>query len=176
MAPRKATAAAKAFDGIVDYIRVKRLNPGDLLPAEQELCEIIGCSRSSIREAMRTLASLDIVEVRHGHGTYVSKMSLDPLIQGLILRVLLSTDSSLTALLDIVDLRAAIDHSLAEELAEAWKSRDITPSLTWSTTCANTTNAKKASHSTTAPSTKPCSPPSKILSQKNFPTPSGKST
>ncbi|MGZ7496012.1 FadR/GntR family transcriptional regulator [Corynebacterium sp. ZY180755] len=126
---RQPSASKMAAEGIVQYIRDNHLTHGDPLPSETVLCEALGCSRSSVREAMRTLSSLDIVEVRHGHGTYVSSMSLSPLIQGMILRVLLSAEESFANLTHIVDLRAGFDHSVATELIGVWEGRDIEPLL-----------------------------------------------
>ncbi|SDR96260.1 FadR/GntR family transcriptional regulator [Corynebacterium timonense] len=122
--PRPHSASARAQAGITDYIRSHRLSPGDALPSEAALCEELGFSRTSVREAIQVLSSLDIVEVRHGHGTYVSGMSLDPLIHGLVLRMTLDSTRSVSTLNDVVDLRSAIDHSLADELATIWSARD----------------------------------------------------
>ena len=54
---------------IKHYILENKLQPGDPLPTEAELCDALGASRTSIREAVKTLNALDIVNVRHGHGT-----------------------------------------------------------------------------------------------------------
>lgn len=124
---KRDTAAAIAQQGVLDYIRHHRLEPGDCLPSEAALCSELGLSRTSVREAMQTLSSLDIVEVRHGHGTYVSHMSMAPMIQGMTLRILLDADRSLTTLGNVVDLRNAIDHALAAELAEIWSAKDPQP-------------------------------------------------
>ena len=129
MAIKPKSASSMAVDGIVSFIRTNHLHSGDALPSETELCETLDCSRSSVREAMRALSSLDIVEVRHGHGTYVSGMSLEPLVRGMVLRVMLNVDDSLKDLEHVVDLRAAFDHALADELAERWKGQDISPIL-----------------------------------------------
>lgn len=118
MVPRNRNAAQSAVEGIEDYIRRHNLHVGDLLPSEMELCDELGCSRSSLREAMRTLVSLDIVEVRQGQGTFVSKMSLAPLIRGMVLRVTLDVDQSFEHLLQVVDTRQALEVSLADELAQ----------------------------------------------------------
>lgn len=48
--------------------------PGDRLPSERELTEMFGVSRVSVREGMRSLEAIGLVEIRHGHGCFV----LDP--------------------------------------------------------------------------------------------------
>lgn len=125
MVTRARNTAQSAVEGIEDYIRRHNLHVGDLLPSEKELCEELGCSRSSLREAMRTLVSLDIVQVCQGQGTYISKMSLAPLIRGMVLRVTLDVDQSFEHLLQVVDTREALEQSLAEELVEVHDENSV---------------------------------------------------
>jgi GntR family transcriptional repressor for pyruvate dehydrogenase complex len=56
---------------ILDFIRVK-LNAGDKLPSERALMESLAVGRSSLREAMRALEVMGIVETRAGEGTFVA--------------------------------------------------------------------------------------------------------
>lgn len=113
MAP---TRRKSVVEQIQDMILDLELRPGEPMPTEATLCEDLGISRSSVREAMRTLQSLDIVEVRHGHGTYVGQLSLSPLVTGLIFRSVLNTDNSFATLRDVVSLRIALDLGVADEL------------------------------------------------------------
>ena len=62
----------KLSDDIVNYILKEKLQPGDRLPNESVLAEKLGAGRSSIREAMKLLASRNIVTIRQGSGTYIS--------------------------------------------------------------------------------------------------------
>ncbi len=62
----------KLSDDIVSYILEENLQPGDRLPNESVLAEKLGAGRSSVREAVKLLASRNIVTVRQGSGTYVS--------------------------------------------------------------------------------------------------------
>jgi GntR family transcriptional repressor for pyruvate dehydrogenase complex len=57
---------------IEHFIAEKRLKSGDRLPGERELCELLGVSRPSVREALRSLQSRDILHVQHGKGVFVA--------------------------------------------------------------------------------------------------------
>lgn len=108
---------------IEDLILELDLRPGDPMPTEAALCERLGISRSSVREAIRTLQSLDIVEVRHGHGTYVGRLSLAPLVSGLIFRSVLNADASFRTLREVLALRIALDLGVGEELCALHRGR-----------------------------------------------------
>ena len=110
-----------AVERIQELILAEGLTPGDPMPTESALCEQLAISRSSVREAMRTLASLDIVEVRHGHGTFVGQLSLSPLVDGLLFRARMDDGNDLRALREVVELRIAIDLSVADQLVELYR-------------------------------------------------------
>lgn len=112
---RKVTTS----DRIKDLILSDGLRPGDLLPTEGELCTRLGVSRSNVREAIRKLSTLDIVDVRHGHGTYVGEMTLDALVEALVFRGVLSPGDDLDALRDVVEVRKALDHGMSEQIVDA---------------------------------------------------------
>lgn len=64
-------------DQIKQYITDNRLQSGDLLPPEGQLATDLGVSRGSVREAIKALESLGIVEVRHGDGVRVRAFNFD---------------------------------------------------------------------------------------------------
>ncbi len=64
-------------DQIKQHIATNRLGPGDLLPPEGQLAADLGVSRGSVREAVKALESLGIVEVRHGDGVRVRAFNFD---------------------------------------------------------------------------------------------------
>lgn len=102
--------------GIKDFILRNRLKPGDPLPTETELCDAVGASRSSVREAVKILSALDIVEVRHGHGTFVGRMSLAALVESLAFRGLLSGEDDHHVLGQVVDVRQTLEQGLAGQI------------------------------------------------------------
>ena len=56
-----------------DCIARKELNPGDKFPTELELIEKYGVSRSTVRETIKILRAENVIEIRRGVGTYISK-------------------------------------------------------------------------------------------------------
>src|SRR4030095_3454479 len=62
-----------------------RLKTGDRLPPERELAEKFVVSRTSVREALRALESLGLIEIRPGEGTFVRQVSVDALVGPLAL-------------------------------------------------------------------------------------------
>ncbi|MEV6367922.1 FadR family transcriptional regulator [Micromonospora musae] len=66
----------EAIDKIKQMIIAGELRPGDRLPREPDLAERLGLSRNSLREAVKALSLIRVLDVRQGDGTYVT--SLDP--------------------------------------------------------------------------------------------------
>ena len=121
-----ATQAETTMTAIKDFILRAGLQVGDALPTESQLCADLGVSRSSVREAVRTLVALDIVEVRHGHGMFVGKVSMRPMVESLVFRGLLNPGDDHRGLRDIVEVRITLDNALAEPVTQAWKNRQDT--------------------------------------------------
>lgn len=65
------------------YILEKHLKPGDPLPPEAQLATDLGVGRSSIREAMKSLQSLGIIDVRRGDGFFIREWNLEPVLETL---------------------------------------------------------------------------------------------
>ena len=60
-------------------VRRESLSVGDQIPSERELQKRLGVGRSTVREAIRGLAALGVLQVRHGHGVFVAT---DPALVG----------------------------------------------------------------------------------------------
>jgi GntR family transcriptional repressor for pyruvate dehydrogenase complex len=64
--------AERVVDEIVAYIDSNGLMTGDKLPPERVFIELFGVGRSSLREALRVLSTVGVIDVRHGDGMYVA--------------------------------------------------------------------------------------------------------
>jgi DNA-binding FadR family transcriptional regulator len=95
---------------IKSYIIQNSLLPGDSLPPETELGELLGVSRNSVREAVKSLETLGILQARPGAGLYVSNFSFDPLLEQLGYGILFDHKQ----LTDIIDVRFHLEHGLLD--------------------------------------------------------------
>jgi DNA-binding FadR family transcriptional regulator len=117
---RPATRRQEVTEQIKEYILHNQLAPGDPLPTESTLCAALGASRSSVREAIKMLSALDIVDVRHGHGTYVGRLSMAALVEGLAFKALLSSRDDFTVLGELIGVRQVLEQGLAGSIVEAF--------------------------------------------------------
>ncbi len=70
-------------EAIRDYILENELQPGAPLPSETQLTKLLGVSRNSIREAVKALQLIGLIESRRGSGIFVGAFSIDPLLDNL---------------------------------------------------------------------------------------------
>lgn len=78
------------------------LHPGDKLPTEAEFCKGMGIGKSSVREGLKMLAVLGIVESKHGNGYYISNSVPENSVNTLVYQMLLDSGTST----HITELRA----------------------------------------------------------------------
>lgn len=95
---------------IKDYIQQNNLKKGDKLPSVEQIMENLGVGRSSIREAIRYLEALDIIEVLNGKGIFVKEPSLYQL------STKFTVEDEKSALLQLCDVRRGL-----EELRWSWR-------------------------------------------------------
>lgn len=106
---KKSALAEEIAARLISLIKDRHLQPGDKLPPERELAEMLNVSRPSLREALRALAILNIVEIRQGDGTYVS--SLEPQLLVEHLDLIFSLDDS--TILQLFEVRKIFEPQLA---------------------------------------------------------------
>lgn len=102
---------------------VSRLKPGDMLPPERELVRKFGVSRSSIRDAIRSLEAVGLLEPRQGVGTVVRDVSADVVVTS-VANALPYKQKVINELLDVRNIiepalaRRAALHARREQIAE----------------------------------------------------------
>jgi GntR family transcriptional repressor for pyruvate dehydrogenase complex len=95
------SVTTKAIENIRAMIVDGRLAPGDRLPPEQELAELLGVSRGSLREAVRALSQINVLDVRRGDGTYVRSLEPTDLLSGLFFAIELLQARGLDEVLEV---------------------------------------------------------------------------
>jgi len=95
---------SRVYEEIANQIRQLiiegRFKPGDRLPPEREMAEIFKVSRNSVRDALRTLELMGLVECRHGDGTIVTCITPETLISPLA-ALLATRRNLLSALMEV---------------------------------------------------------------------------
>jgi DNA-binding FadR family transcriptional regulator len=126
MLKKPARAARRTLqDLIIDYIVEDGLSPGDPLPTELQLMETFEVSRNAVREALRALQALGIVEIRHGYGTFVGSARLQVARPGLLFRAQLGGKAQLSMLADLAEVREVLEAGLIARTVEKASDDDI---------------------------------------------------
>ncbi|MEH7380500.1 FadR/GntR family transcriptional regulator [Bacillus sp. JJ1533] len=83
MIKRKQTVTEIVIDRIRTYITENQCQPGDRLPTEKEIVDMLGVSRTSVREALKSLQSNGIIEMKQGSGIFVKEVKLQNVLKSL---------------------------------------------------------------------------------------------
>jgi GntR family transcriptional repressor for pyruvate dehydrogenase complex len=112
--PSRPDVIETLTNNILNLIEQGGMKPGDRIPSEQEIMEVTSASRPSVREALRALKTLGIVESRPGAGSFVGKR--DP--QRFIRRELISFALMGESFRDILEARKVLECELARLAAQ----------------------------------------------------------
>jgi GntR family transcriptional repressor for pyruvate dehydrogenase complex len=119
----RSSVGADVVERLKQRIASGELGPGDRLPSQRALGETMGVSLPTVREAIRSLTNLGLLEARHGSGTYVTSLRADELMRSMRFAMSLS-DRSLGELFDVrlmlepAAARAAAERRTTSQLAE----------------------------------------------------------
>jgi GntR family transcriptional repressor for pyruvate dehydrogenase complex len=105
----------RAIASIQELIRGGSLPPGSRLPPENELASQLGIGRSSIREAVKALELIRVLDVRHGDGTYVTSLQPHLLLEGVGFALDLVQDDSILEVAEVRRLFEPMATGLAAE-------------------------------------------------------------
>jgi len=70
LAPQRA---ARIATQLMELIELQKLMPGDKLPPERQLADLLEVSRPSLREALHILQAQGLVQIKHGQGTFIQE-------------------------------------------------------------------------------------------------------
>ena len=107
---------------ILEMVTSRALKPGDQLPPERELAEMLNVSRPSVREAIRGLAILGVVTSRQGGGAYISRLDGDALLGPI--RFFLSLEDM--NIRELYDARSLIEGDVARRAAQNMSDAQLT--------------------------------------------------
>ncbi|MBS6194920.1 MAG: FadR family transcriptional regulator [Clostridiales bacterium] len=113
--------AEQVEEQLMNYILTKPIPVGEKLPNEFKLGEIFGVGRSTVREAVKSLVSKEILEIRRGAGTFVVRVTTpeeDPLGLGKI-------EDKFSLAMDLVDVRLILEPEIAQRAAICAEKEDI---------------------------------------------------
>jgi len=115
------TAHGEVIERIKALLREQGLGPGDRLPSERTLAETLGVSRASVREAMKALTNLGVLQTRHGSGTVIADTSASLLTSSLEFLILFDRPSALELyeareLMEVFLVRRAAEHRTKEDV------------------------------------------------------------
>ena len=118
---RKEGVSAQVFNQLKAQIIQGSWKPGDKLPSEGELSEMFGVSRVSIREALQRLATLGLLETRHGEGTYVRGLTAESYLNGLLPALVLEKCD----IIDVLEYRLTMERGIMALAVEKATDEDI---------------------------------------------------
>ncbi|MBM3595678.1 MAG: FadR family transcriptional regulator [Alphaproteobacteria bacterium] len=106
----KTSVSGYVTDLVMDYLLQGKLKPGDKLPTEHDFAERLGVGRNSIREAMKMLSSLGVIEIMRGEGTFIAREISDVAMNPLVMQLLFSKQTPR----NLIELRIMLDSAIAE--------------------------------------------------------------
>jgi GntR family transcriptional regulator, transcriptional repressor for pyruvate dehydrogenase complex len=117
----RATLTESAFEQLISYVVNGSWKPGDRIPPERELCQQLGIARTSLREALKAMELVGMLDSRVGDGTFVCPRS--EFLSRPLLWAFTGTDRA--ELRDIMEARTLIEENLAGMAAERGSEEEI---------------------------------------------------
>ena len=117
----KNNVADEVFRQMFDLLMNKRWAEGEKLPSENELKDLFGVSRNTVRSALDKLGLMGIVETRQGEGNFVRKIGVGLYMNTLVPYIFLNRDDIFT----IMDFRKGIEIQAARLAAKRASAEDI---------------------------------------------------
>ncbi len=117
----RPSRSVEVAQSLLSYLLSGELRPGDRIPSERSLTQILGVGRGAVREALKSLTLLGLLEVRQGDGTYLSRTNSSLLPRIVEWGIMLGERH----ILDLVEARQEIEISLAGMAAARRTDDDV---------------------------------------------------
>jgi DNA-binding FadR family transcriptional regulator len=118
MMPARRQAPNRAIqERIKRFVLDEGYRPGDPLPPEAELARALGVSRPALREAIKALQPLGIIETRHGTGTFVGRFSMESLVHGLAFSISIDLGENMRTVGELLELRETLETAFVARVA-----------------------------------------------------------
>jgi DNA-binding FadR family transcriptional regulator len=124
---QRLSRAVEVQEAVKAIILERRLGAGDPLPTESELIEELGVSRNSMREALKALQAIGIVDIRHGFGMFVGRISLTGLVDELAFHHRITLQDGRDDLRHLIEIREILETGLIQRLIDHHRSADLSP-------------------------------------------------
>jgi DNA-binding FadR family transcriptional regulator len=111
-AVKRTSLLYQVQEEVKSYIIRNRLNPGDPLPSEGDLARQLNIGRNSVREAVKSLEALGVLEARPGSGLFVRAFTFDAIIDNLPYGLLFDVKS----VTDFLEVRAHLEYGMVERV------------------------------------------------------------
>jgi len=112
----RETGSSAVIAGIIQYLKERRLQPGDRLPSERDLAERLGAGRNAVREALAKLVTLRMVESRSNSGIYLLHVERESSFEALVMLADMGANPTPTDISETLEVRAHLE-ALAARLA-----------------------------------------------------------
>lgn len=106
------TLSKLVVQNLKQFMIQNNMTSGEKLPAERELSQIMNVSRAILREALRSLESSGILEIRHGEGAFISANSLSPLLEQMSFAASLSGSDGM----ELLEIRYMLEAAAIDEV------------------------------------------------------------
>jgi len=118
---KKKNLSEEVLEHVINWIIEGKFKPGDKLPSEKELAEIFGVSRLTVREALKQLELMSLVDIQQGDGTYVKYVKPESYMKSLLPLIVLDTNS----IKDFIDVRLCVEKSIVQLFVKNANSEKI---------------------------------------------------
>jgi DNA-binding FadR family transcriptional regulator len=126
---RRPSRATEVQEAVKDIILRRGLTTGDPLPTESELMDELGIGRNSVREALKVLQAVGIVDIRHGFGMFVGRMSLNGFVDELAFHSRITLQGERNHLGNLIEIREVLESGLVLRLIERHEGADLSELL-----------------------------------------------